>query len=136
MTDWDVPALIKIPAFHDELGALGVIEKKDVFPYDIKRVYFIYDVPPHAVRGSHAHKELKQLIIALSGSFTVTLDDGNVSRDFVLDSPDKGLTVPPGYWRTLTSFTAGAAALVLASEEYTPSDYIRDYDEFVAWAKS
>ena len=110
MTDWDVPTLIKIPAFHDELGALGVIEKKDVFPFDIKRVYFIYDVPAQALRGSHAHKELKQLIIALSGSFTVTLDDGSGSQDFVLDSPDKGLTVPPGYWRTLTNFTAGSAA--------------------------
>lgn len=136
MTDWDNPTLIKIPAFRDELGALGVIEKKEVFPFEIKRVYYIYDVPAQAMRGSHAHKELRQLIVALSGSFTVTLDDGETSQDFLLDRPDKGLTVPPGYWRTLTNFTAGSAALVLASEEYTPADYIRDYDEFVSWTRS
>lgn len=136
MSDWDTPTLIKVPAFHDELGALGVIEKNNVFPFDIKRVYFLYDVPANATRGSHAHKRLKQLIIAIAGSFTVTLNDSRSSHDFLLDSPDKGLTVPPGYWRTLTDFTSGSAALVLASEEYTTSDYIRDYDEFVAWAQS
>ena len=135
MTVWDEPALIDVPAFRDELGTLGVIEKNSPFPFPIKRVYFLYDVPPNAVRGSHAHKDLHQLIVAISGSFQVNLDDGTRTREFLLNSPDKGLTVPPGYWRTLTNFSSGSAALVFASEEYNPDDYIRDYDEFVKWAQ-
>jgi dTDP-4-dehydrorhamnose 3,5-epimerase-like enzyme len=134
MTSWDEPALIDIPAFRDELGALGVVENDTPFPFPIKRVYFLYDVPSRAVRGSHAHKDLKQLIIAVSGSFEVTLDNGVTSTTFALSSPDKGLTVPPGYWRTLTNFSSGSAALVFASKEYDPDDYIRDYEEFVRWA--
>lgn len=136
MTDWDAPTLIKVPAFRDELGALGVIEKDGEFPFAIKRVYFLYDVPSNAVRGSHAHKDLKQLIIAVSGSLVVTLDDGYSAREFRLDSPEVAVTVPPGYWRTLTNFSAGSTALVLASEEYNPNDYIRDYEEFVEWVRS
>jgi len=119
---------------RDELGALGVVEKDSPFPFPIKRVYFLYDVPSDAVRGSHAHKALHQLIIPIAGSFRVELDDGRERRDFLLSNPSQGLAVPPGYWRTLCEFSAGSAALVLASEEYDPADYIRDYDEFVAWA--
>lgn len=135
MTVWDEPTLIDVPAFRDELGALGVIEKNSPFPFPIKRVYFLYDVPSNAVRGSHAHKDLHQLIVAVSGSFHVNLDDGTRTREFLLSSPDKALTVPPGYWRTLSNFSSGSAALVFASEEYNPDDYIRDYDEFVKWAQ-
>lgn len=134
MVNWDVPGIIDVPANRDELGALGVVEGDTPFPFPIKRVYFLYDVPADAVRGSHAHKELSQLIVAVAGSFTVQLDDGTTKTDFALSSPDKGLRVPPGYWRTLRDFSAGSAALVFASEVYTPSDYIRDYDEFTAWA--
>ena len=137
MTEWATPTLIDVPAVHDELGALGVVEKDYPFPYDLKRVYFLYDVPSKAVRGSHAHKALHQLIVAVSGSFRVNLDDGRGNTEsFQLTSPDKGLTVPPGYWRTLDNFSSGSAALVFASEVYTPSDYIRDYDQFVAWAQA
>jgi dTDP-4-dehydrorhamnose 3,5-epimerase-like enzyme len=125
--------LVEVPAMRDELGALGVVEKDVPFPYPIKRVYFLYDVPAEAVRGSHAHKALHQLIVAVAGSFRVELDDGATKTDFQLSSPDVGLTVPPGYWRTLHDFTSGSAALVFASEEYDPEDYIRDYDEFVTW---
>lgn len=135
MTNWDVPCLIDVPAHRDELGALGVVEKGAPFPFPIKRVYFLYDVRADATRGSHAHKKLNQLIIAVSGSFSVELDNGKDKLHFELRSPDKGLTVPPGYWRTLNRFSSGAAALVFASEEYDPSDYIRDYDEFVAWSQ-
>ena len=104
------------------------------FPFPIERVYFIHHVADGAVRGSHAHKDLRQLIVAVAGSFTVRLDNGRSAEDFHLDSPAVGLTVPPGYWRTLTDFSQGSAALVFASAVYDPSDYIRDYDEFVAWA--
>lgn len=134
MNLWAEPTVIDVPAFRDELGALGVVEKDSPFPFPMKRVYFLYDVPSGAVRGSHAHRKLSQLIIAVSGSFEVTLNDGQVERSFRLSSPGKGLTVPPGYWRTLTNFSSGSTALVFASEEYDPSDYIRDFDEFRKWA--
>lgn len=133
MTQWTVPTVIDIPEVRDELGALGVVQKDWPFPFPLKRVYFLYDVPSNAVRGSHAHKNLHQLIIAASGSFQVGLDDGRAKSQFLLSSPNVGLTVPPGYWRTLRDFSAGSTALVFASEEYDPSDYIRDYDEFLAW---
>jgi hypothetical protein len=129
------PAIVPVPVRRDELGALGVVEREDPFPFPIKRVYYLFDVPSDAVRGSHAHKDLHQLIVAVAGSFTVELDDGRTRIPYLLDSPERGLTIPPGYWRTLSGFTAGSAALVFASAEYDPDDYIRDYDEFVAWAK-
>lgn len=124
-----------MPTIRDDLGALGVVERDFPFPFPIRRTYFIYDVPTGAVRGSHAHKALNQLILPLSGSFKVTLDDGHTSEEFTLDSPAFGLVVPPGYWRTLSRFSSGAVALVFASEEYDESDYIRDYDEFRDWAR-
>ena len=136
MSSWGQPTLISIPTFSNPLGSLGVVEGDGEFPFQIKRVYFLHNVPEGAVRGSHAHKNLSQLIIALSGRISVTLDDGFMAKVFELESAEQALTVPPGYWRTLTNFSQGATALVLASEEFTPSDYIRDYDEFVEWAKN
>jgi dTDP-4-dehydrorhamnose 3,5-epimerase-like enzyme len=136
MTNWDIPALIEVPTVRDDLGALGVVEGLSPFPFPIKRVYFLYDVPAGAVRGSHAHKDLNQLIVAVAGSLSVQLDNGTEKTEWVLDAPSKGLVVPPGYWRTLTDFSEGSAALVFASEEYTPADYIRDYDEFIEWVKA
>jgi dTDP-4-dehydrorhamnose 3,5-epimerase-like enzyme len=126
--------MIKVPTIVDHLGALSVVEKDEPFPFPIRRVYYIHGVTPGAVRGSHAHKALRQLIVAVAGSFIVALDDGDTVTEWHLDTPTEGLVVPPGYWRTLRSFTPGAAALVFASEEYDESDYIRDYDEFVRWA--
>lgn len=136
MENWTSPTVIPVPAMRDALGALGVVEKDTPFPFPIKRVYFIYDVPGDAVRGSHAHKALHQLIIAVAGSFRVELDDGRTRTDFQLSTPAQGLTVPPGYWRTLHDFSEGSVALVLASEEYDPADYIRDYDAFLEWARA
>lgn len=136
MLNWSRPDIVEVPTITDELGSLSVVEGDSPFPFPIRRVYFIHSVVPGAVRGSHAHKELRQLIVAVSGSFTVTLDDGSSSSDWLLDTPTKGLVVPPGYWRTLSEFTPGSAALVFASDEYDPDDYIRDYDAFVAWARS
>ena len=123
-----------IPVIRGGRGAIGVVEKDLPFPFDLKRVYYLFDVQSKAVRGSHAHKALNQLIIAVSGSFEVNLHDGKTNSTFLLSSPDTGLTVPPGYWRTLSDFSAGSAALVFASEEYDEADYIRDFDEFQAWA--
>jgi len=131
---WEIPTVVDIPVVRAERGALGVVEKDIPFPFGLKRVYYLFDVPSNAVRGSHAHKSLNQLIIAITGSFRVNLDDGTTRSQFLLSSPDKGLTVPPGYWRTLSDFSSGSAALVFASEEYDPEDYIRDYAEFQAWA--
>lgn len=136
MSDWTTPALIDVPTRVDDLGSLSIVEKDDPFPFPIRRVYYIHGVKPDAVRGSHAHKDLRQLIVAISGSFIVALDDGEKVTDWHLDSPTQGLVVPPGYWRTLRSFTPGAAALVFASDEYDEADYIRDYDEFVGWVRA
>ena len=126
---------MNVPVKHSELGSLGVVEKEHPFPLPIKRIYFLYDVPSKATRGSHAHKALHQLLIAASGSFDVTLDDGKSVETFNLRSPSEALYIPPGYWRTLYNFSSGATAVVLASAEYDESDYIRDYEEFLEWAK-
>jgi len=135
MDNWGKPTKISIPTFSNSLGSLGVIEGYSYFPFPIKRVYFLHNIPEGAVRGSHAHKDLNQLIIAVSGSLKITLDDGFTTRVFDLETAEEGVTVPPGYWRTLSNFSKGTTAIVLASEEFTPSDYIRDYEEFVEWAK-
>ena len=112
-------------------GNLSVVENYDTVPFEVKRTYYLYDVPGGESRGGHAHKELSQLIIAASGSFTVTLDDGNVKRTFLLNRPYQGLYVVPGIWRTLDDFSSGAVCMVLASEGYTEDDYIRDYNNFI-----
>lgn len=112
-------------------GNLSVVENGKTLPFDVKRVYYIYDVPSGESRGAHAHRELEQLIIAASGSFTITLDDGNSKRTFFLNRPYQGLYIKPGLWRDLGDFSSGAVALVLASEVYQKEDYIRDYEEFL-----
>jgi dTDP-4-dehydrorhamnose 3,5-epimerase-like enzyme len=136
MSNWVIPTIITIPTFINPSGSLGVIEGTNEFPFEIKRVYFLHDIPAGAIRGSHAHKNLFQLIIPLSGRLTVTLDDAFTKRVFELESANQALTVPPGYWRTLSHFSEKTTALVLASEKYTPSDYIRNYEEFLAWASN
>ena len=110
---------------------LTVVENGTTLPFDVKRVYYLYDVPGGESRGSHAHKELEQLIVAASGSFTVTLDDGKSKRSFFLNRPYQGLYVKPGLWRDLEDFSSGAVCMVLASEVYQKEDYIRDYQEFL-----
>lgn len=115
----------------DRKGNLTVVENGVTLPFDVKRVYYLYDVPGGESRGSHAHRELEQLIVAASGSFTVTLDDGKEKRSFFLNRPYQGLYVKPGLWRDLDNFSSGAVCMVLASEVYDASDYIRDYEEFL-----
>ena len=126
-------SIIEIPKIVDERGRgnLAVIEK-NTYPFNIKRVYYLYDVPSDAFRGGHAHKEVYELLIALSGSFEVLLDDGKIKQRVVLNKPNKGLLIPTGVWRELDNFSSGAVCLVLASEEFDEDDYIRDYNTFIS----
>lgn len=127
-------ALIELDRHHSpRKGDISVVENGITVPFDTKRVYYLYDVPGGVERGGHAHKALKQLIVAVSGSFTVVLDDGTLKRSFVLNRPYMGLYVVPGIWRTLEDFSSGSVCLVLASECYDPDDYIRNYDTFVQY---
>ena len=127
-------SLIELDRHHSSRkGDISVVENSITVPFDTKRVYYLYDVPGGVNRGGHAHKALKQLIVAASGSFTVVLDDGAVKRSFVLNRPYIGLYVVPGIWRVLEDFSSGSVCLVLASEKYDPEDYIRDYDEFLQY---
>lgn len=119
--------------YSDRKGNLSVIENSNTIPFDIKRTYYLYDVPGGESRGGHAHRELSQLIVAASGSFTVTLDDANVKRTFTLNRPYQGLYIVPGIWRTLEDFSSGAVCLVLASHLYDEADYIRTYGEFLKY---
>lgn len=129
-------SMIELDRHHsDRRGNLTVVENGKTLPFDVKRVYYLYDVPGGESRGAHAHKELSQLIIAASGSFTVTLDDGECKRSFFLNRPYQGLYVKPGMWRTLEDFSSGAVCMVLASDVYKKEDYIRDYNEFVEFRK-
>ena len=129
-------SIIELDKHHsDRKGNISVVENGITVPFDVKRVYYLYDVPGGESRGSHAHKELSQLIIAASGSFRVTLDDGNVKRSFTLNRPYQGLYVKPGIWRDLDDFSSGAVCMVLASEVYQPEDYIREYDKFLEYRK-
>ncbi len=116
-------------------GNLTVVENDGTLPFDVKRVYYLYDVPGGAARGSHAHKSLSQLIVAASGSFQVTLNDGRQKRTYFLNRPYKGLLVRPGIWRDLDDFSSGAVCMVLASDVYVKEDYIRDYQEFLEYRK-
>ncbi|MDB9912705.1 FdtA/QdtA family cupin domain-containing protein [Flavobacteriaceae bacterium] len=121
--------LLDIPTINDARGNLAVIEK-DILPYPIKRVYYLFDVPSNSFRGGHAHKEQLEFLIALSGSFTVTLDNGQSKKSFLLNKPNKGLLLPTGIWRELEGFSSGAICLVLSSGEFEEDDYIRDYRSF------
>lgn len=125
-------SMVELDRHHsDRKGNLTVVENGTTLPFDVKRVYYLYDVPGGENRGAHAHKELSQLIVAASGSFTVSLDDGNCKRSFFLNRPYQGLYVKPGLWRDLVDFSAGAVCMVLASDMYKADDYIRNYDDFI-----
>ena len=125
-------SIVELDQHHsDRKGDLTVVENGLTLPFNVKRVYYLYDVPGGESRGSHAHKELEQLIIAASGSFTVTLDDGKDKKSFFLNRPYQGLYVKRGLWRDLENFSSGAVCMVLASEVYKQEDYIRDYQEFL-----
>lgn len=126
--------LIDIRRYSDTRGYLSVVENGLDIPFEIKRIYYLYMVPEVA-RGAHAHKALQQLLIATSGSVDVIMDDGQDKKTFHLDRPWKGLLIPPGLWRDLENFSGGAVLMCLASEKYDATDYIRDYDEFLAFKR-
>ncbi len=126
--------LLEIPKISDPdgRGNLSVVER-DLLPFVIKRVYYLYDVPSSSTRGGHAHKQLQQFLIALSGSFDVVLDNGNHRRIITLNRPDRGLLIPNGVWRELENFSSGAVCLSLVSAEYNENDYIREYEEYLTF---
>ena len=128
--------IIEFDKHHSSKGNLSVIENQKDIPFDIKRIYYLYDVPGGEKRGAHAHKELYQLIIAANGSFRVTLDDGKEKKEFYLNRPYQGLLVKPGIWRDLDEFSSGSVCLVLASEGYDEGDYIRNYKDFLTFRKN
>ena len=126
-------SLIELSKHHHEKGNITVVENNLTVPFDVQRTYYLYDIPGGESRGGHAHRELHQLIVAASGSFSVTLDDGNVKRTFILNRPYQGLLIVPGIWCTLDDFSSGAVCLVLASQKYNEADYIRNYHEFIVY---
>lgn len=118
-----------------EKGNISVVENSQNIPFDIKRIYYIYDIPGGEERGGHAHKKLKQLMIAASGSFDVILNDGKETSIITLNRPYMGLLIVPGLWRELNNFSSGAICLVLASLNYDETDYIRNYEDFLMFKK-
>lgn len=126
--------IIDIPKINNTRGNIGVIEN-DTIPFDVKRVYYLFDVPSGAKRGGHAHKKLKQVLIAISGSFDVVLKDGKSKEIVSLNRPDKGLLIENNIWRELENFSSGSVCLVLASEEFSENDYIRSYKDYLTFIK-
>lgn len=124
------PRIIGIEKHADPRGNLSVIEGGISVPFDIRRVFYLYDVPADSERGGHAHHGAWQFMIAVAGSFDVILDNGAEQRRFTLNRPFRGLLIPPGFWRTMDNFSAGSVCMVLTNIHYSEDDYIRDYDEF------
>lgn len=126
--------LLKIPVVEDVRGNLGIIQS-DFLPFEFKRVYYLFDVPSSAFRGGHSHINQQEVLIALSGSFEVTVNDGIEKKRYLLNKPNVGLLIPTGIWRELENFSSGAVCLVLASDDFLEEDYIRDFDEFLSTKK-
>ena len=131
----DACEYIEMPKITDVRGNLTFIEGGNHIPFDIRRVYYIYDVPGGSERGSHAHRTLRQFFVAMSGSFDVVLHDGKAEQRFHLNRPYYGLYVCPMMWRTLNNFSSGSVCMVLASEPYSEDDYVHDWDDFQALAR-
>jgi oxalate decarboxylase/phosphoglucose isomerase-like protein (cupin superfamily) len=126
----------ELPKITDVRGNMTVVEGGEYVPFEIARAYYIYDVPSGSVRAGHAHKQLRQVFLALSGSFSLHLEDGRFSEHFTLNRPHTGVLVEPGVWRVIDNFSGGAVCMVFASLRYDASDYIRSYDEFLAYVAS
>lgn len=126
---------MELSKIHNPSGNITIVQSDSDLPFRVKRVYYLYDIPGGSERGGHAHKALQQLIVAASGSFDVILDDGFMKKTVHLNRPNYGLMVVPGIWREIINFSSGAICLVLASERYDPSDYIRNYQEFIELKK-
>lgn len=128
--------LIELPKILDERGNLSFIEEKNHIPFEIKRVYWIYDVPGGGIRGSHAYKTLNEFIVALSGSFDVVLHDGKEEKKYSLNRSYYGLYVPKMYWRKIENFSTNSLALILADDFFKEDDYLRDFEEFKRFANN
>jgi hypothetical protein len=125
--------LIQLPKVMNPAGSITAINDSIDIPFDLSRVYYLYDIPGGQDRGGHAHRELQQLIVAASGSFSILLKDGRASKEFNLKRPYEGLLLPPGLWRELRDFSSGSICLVLASHAYSESDYIREFSDFLSF---
>lgn len=123
--------ILPLNKIHNREGNITIVEGQKNIPFDVKRIYYLYDIPGGEARGGHAHKELYQLVVAAGGSFDVLLDDGINKKIVTLNRPDYGLLVVPGIWRELFEFSSGAISLVLASHVYDENDYIREYNNFI-----
>ncbi len=128
-------AIIQLGKIEDDRGNLTVVQSEGTVPFDIQRVFYIYDIPGGEARGAHAHKACHQFLVAASGSFEVVLDDGTEKRTVFLNRPFMGLHIPPGIWAAEQEFSSGAVCLVLTSEAYDEADYIRDYQEYLDFIK-
>ena len=124
-------AILELPSINNRSGNITAIQNKGEIPFDIKRIFYLYDIPGGESRGAHAHRDCHQFLVAASGSFEVQLDDGKVKRTVMLNQPFRGLHIPPGIWASEVNFSSGAICLVLASHKYEEGDYIRDYKEFL-----
>jgi len=127
--------VLPLSKIHNRAGNITIIEGEQNIPFNIRRIYYLYDIPGGESRGGHAHKELSQLIVAASGSFDVLLDDGANKKIIKLNRPNYGLMVVPGIWRELFEFSSGSICMVLASHKYDESDYIRQYQDFITYKK-
>lgn len=124
-------SIVKLPKVHNRAGNITALENNKNLPFEVKRIYYLYDIPGGEDRGGHAHKELQQYIIAVSGAFDILIDDGTNKKVIHLDRPDIGLHIVSGIWRELVNFSSGAVCLVLASHKYNEHDYLRDYNDFL-----
>lgn len=127
--------IVELPIVHNDAGNITVMENKGNIPFDVKRIYYLYDIPMGSERGGHAHYELQQFVVAASGSFVFLLDDGIERREVFLNHPNKALHIKPGIWREMKDFSSGSICLVLASSNYEESDYIRDYQDYLIYRK-
>jgi len=127
--------ILQLSKIQNRSGNITIVENKLDIPFEVKRIYYLYDIPSNETRGGHAHKELYQLVIGASGSFNINLNDGVNNKSIFLNRPDFGLLIVPGIWRDLSDFSSGSVCLVFASEIYSENDYIRDYDEFITLKK-